>query len=113
MDEKIFRTPPRGKKSPTRSPFKKKAKTIADIKRSPVKKKPGKRKKNPRELLVVSQAFKNHRLWECLQQMKVIDAPDQVSKLKEFIQDAQDAALSRGMEIQPAFAALGCYGRHP
>ena len=106
MDEKIFRTPPRGKKPPSRSPLKKKTKTIKDIKRSPVKKKPPKRKRNAREVLVVAQAFKNHRLWECLQKLKVIDAPDQVSKLEEFIKNAQGAALSRGMDIQPAVAAL-------
>ena len=106
MDEKIFSTPPRGKKSPSRSPSKKKTKTIKDIKRSPIKKKAPKRKRNAREVLVVAQAFKNHRLWECLQKLKVIDAPDQVSKLEEFIKNAQGAALSRGMDIQPAVAAL-------
>ena len=101
-----MKTPPRGKKSPSRSPLKKKTKTIKDIRRSPVKKKPPKRKRNAREVLVVAQAFKNHRLWECLQKLKVIDAPDQVSKLEEFIKNAQGAALSRGMDIQPAVAAL-------
>ena len=106
MDEKIFQTPPRGKKSPTRSPLKKKAKTIKDIRRSPKKNKPPKRKRNAREVLVVAQAFKNHRLWECLQKLKVIDAPDQVSTLQEFIENAQGAALSRGMDMQPAVSAL-------
>ena len=101
-----MKTPPRGKKSPSRSPLKKKTKTIIDIKRSQVKKKPPKRKRNAREVLVVAQAFKNHRLWEFLQKLKVIDAPDQVSKLEEFIKNAQGAALSRGMDIQPAVAAL-------
>ena len=106
MDGEIMKTPPRGKKSPTTSPSKKKTKTIKDIRRSPRKQKPPKRKRNAREVLVVAQAFKNHRLWECLQKMKVIDAPDQVSKLQEFIDNAQGAALSRGMDIQPAVAAL-------
>ena len=106
MDGEIMRTPPRGKKSPSRSPSKKKTKTIKDIRRSPMKKKPPKRKRNAREVLVVAQAFKNHLLWECLQKLKVIDAPDQVSKLQEFIENAQGAALSRGMDIQPAVAAL-------
>ena len=106
MDGEIMKTPPRGKKSPSRSPSKKKTKTIKDIKRSPIKKKAPKRKRNAREVLVVAQAFKNHRLWECLQKLKVIDAPDQVSKLEEFIKNAQGAALSRGMDIQPAVAAL-------
>ena len=106
MDGENPKTPPRGKKSPSGSPLKKKTKTIKDIKRSPRKKKPPKRKRNAREVLVVAQAFKNHRLWECLQKLKVIDAPDQVSKLEEFIKNAQGAALSRGMDIQPAVAAL-------
>ena len=106
MDGEILKSPPRGKKSPATSPLKKKTKTIKDIKRSPRKNKAPKRKRNAREVLVVAQAFKNHRLWECLQKLKVIDAPDQVSKLEEFIKNAQGAALSRGMDIQPAVAAL-------
>ena len=38
--------------------------------------------------------------------MKVIDQPDQVLKLQEFIQNAQNAALSRGLDMQPAVAAM-------
>ena len=50
--------------------------------------------------------FQEPPAMECLQQMKVIDAPDQVSKLQEFIKNAQGAALSRGIDMQPAVAAL-------
>ena len=71
-----------------------------------VKKDKPKSHKTPRDTVVSKQRYKDHRIFELLVSLNVIQTADDLAQLKTFVETAQKASASEANDLAPHIQAL-------
>ena len=106
MPKKAPSTPTRAPKTPSSSPQKKKVKPNTPKRAQGAKKDKPKSHKVPRDTVVSNQRYKNHRIFELLVSLNVIQTADDLAQLRTFVETAQKTPASEANDLAPHIQAL-------